>query len=275
MYYITKTNASPRLKLFLRGMPHLHAQMRRLLPDERKAPLEDCNMCPDFYDMPVCGGDDIVMSSSAQSSVTRHQEFSSTTLTSNLKRSSESSSEIAPPPSSAGQSRNVEDARAASNPNQNHQQVITQSNIAAPSLPTILNSYYPFRTRIYHNEGNLFFSLPSTQMQEFSPHRHQAHPRNTLTSIEANHLETPIASTNPTSHNRSFHSNAQERPRDPLVSCLANILRPRVQVIGPPRTNEDLVHLLIREWHASPETGRDDDYQRLQQILISRHLRQA
>mmetsp|Transcript_25324 Transcript_25324/g.52260 ORF Transcript_25324/g.52260 Transcript_25324/m.52260 type:complete len:98 (+) Transcript_25324:3-296(+) len=41
---------------FLRGMPNLHAQMRRLLPDERKAPLEDCNISPDFYYMPVCGG---------------------------------------------------------------------------------------------------------------------------------------------------------------------------------------------------------------------------
>mmetsp|Transcript_3320 Transcript_3320/g.6976 ORF Transcript_3320/g.6976 Transcript_3320/m.6976 type:complete len:224 (+) Transcript_3320:75-746(+) len=212
------------------------------------------------------------MSSSAHSSVTRHQEFSSTTLTSNLKWSSESSSEIAPPPSSDGQPHNVEDSRAAYNPNQNRQQVITQSNVAEPSLPTALNSYYPIRARIHHiNEGNSFLSLPPTQLHEFGLGRHQAPPSNSLASIEANHLQTPVATTNPT----SLHPIAQELPRDPLVSCLANVLRPRVQVVGPPRTNEDLVHFLISEWHASPETGRDDDYQRLQQILISRYLRQA
>jgi len=61
--------------------------------------------------------------------------------------------------------------------------------------------------------------------------------------------------------------------QDPLIGYLANILRPSVRTVGPPRNNEELIQLLIREWRASPDTGRGDDYQRLQRILDNRRLR--
>ena len=41
------------LQLFLRGMPHLHARMKRLLLNEKKAPVELNCRCPNFYEMPL------------------------------------------------------------------------------------------------------------------------------------------------------------------------------------------------------------------------------
>lgn len=39
-------------KLFLRGMPHLHIRMKRLLSQEKKMPLESKGQVPNFYAMP-------------------------------------------------------------------------------------------------------------------------------------------------------------------------------------------------------------------------------
>ena len=38
---------------------------------------------------------------------------------------------------------------------------------------------------------------------------------------------------------------------DPLINMLTNILRPRVQITGPPRTNAELIDLLINEMNAT------------------------
>ena len=41
------------LQLFLRGMPHLHTRMKRLLLNEKKAPVGSNDRCPNFHQMPL------------------------------------------------------------------------------------------------------------------------------------------------------------------------------------------------------------------------------
>mmetsp|Transcript_17997 Transcript_17997/g.37316 ORF Transcript_17997/g.37316 Transcript_17997/m.37316 type:complete len:434 (-) Transcript_17997:418-1719(-) len=268
---------------FLRGMPHLHIQMRRLLPDERKAPPEPYNDCPRFHDMPLCGGEFSGMSSSEQSVITHHHGLSSTTLASNTHHSSGSSREVVAPLFSISPTKNnsikrksryTEDSVTAFNPIRTPQNIINQSNSGAPSLSTVQNSH-SIRPPNYHLNGQVSFSQVK-QRPTSSSISHHVHPNNSLPSIEAIGPQFAFATTDPMNPHHSSqqsHRDSQMRSRDPLVSFLANILFPRVQSFGPPRTNEDLVHLLISEWHASPDTGQDDDYQRMQQMLIARHSR--
>jgi len=282
-------------ELFLRGKQHLHVQMRRLLQDERKAPPEPSNGCSDFYDMPVCGGDDTAMSSSIEESFDSHpQGLSSTTLASTPHRSSGSSSEVvAPPLQSISSNKNNSTQRqlhkrdasiTATNPIRNNQFIIIQSNLDFPGLSTVPNANST-RSPNYHWNGPVSFSqverqpisysVSPGQLQLLASSRHQPRPSNSLPSNQARSPQIASASTNPTNPNNTnqpSHRDSQAITRDPVISFLANILFPRVQIFGPPRTNEDLVSLLISEWHASPEISGDDDYQRLQQILIARHF---
>ncbi len=243
--------------------------------------------------MPVCA-ENSGISSSEQSFVTHQQDMSSTTLPSNMRHSAGSSIEVVPPPfsissmrknSTRRQPQNLEDS-ADINPIRKLQHIITQSNSAAPIWSTVPNPRSILSPN-YHMNGRISlsqhvdrqptsFSVSPARIQLLASSRYHAHPRNANPSIEAWCPQVALASTNainPNGRHQSSHHDSQELSRDPLVSFLANILFPRVQIVGPPRTNEDLVRLLISEWHASPETGRDDEYQRLQHILIARHSR--
>lgn len=282
-------------KLFLRGKPHLHVRMRRLTSCDRKDPLEISGQCPDFFNMPVCVGETHVSSceDGAEAMEQRDMPLQTSTIIASTSGSTDLSfsqrSDYKTTGNENHQEARIIESQGASpaqflrdTPNQIQQPILccqrsfldstewTNPHSVPCAMPKNLGSFF-------HGE-QLEQMTPSNQVQYqtiLSRHRINTDPNRNNPSFlqqEACPLYFTLLDSSllaSTTTNTSRRSRSQDR----LIGYLANTLYPRVQTVGPPRNNEELIQLLISEWQASPDTGQGDDYQRLQRILANRRFR--
>ncbi|KAL7462693.1 hypothetical protein ACHAXS_003064 [Conticribra weissflogii] len=263
-------------------MRHLHIRMRRLTMDERKAPVEQCDRCPEFYSMPTVEnarpGSFLTMSSSSDNAVASPGHFSVAStlnlhqqpLTSTGVNISSPSQEIAIPNQINDFSNHAENnnphMQASYCQTMNHnlslrnQSSITMQHLSFNSLPIIPDI----------NEENMRQCYLNTSSPGIAQHGVLliAKPSQSIASLRSDFF----VSRNATAATTAGSVTAKNR-NDPLVTALAKILLPRAQNTGVPRNNEELVDMLIEEWHDSPTCGRENEHKCLHQLLVGRSRR--
>jgi len=272
-----------KTKLFLRGMRHLHIRMRRLLLDERKAPIQQYDRCPDFYSMPAV--ETVPPGSNSTASSYSDKAIAALGHSSVQQRPSLytdiTGAKISSPSLDSPYVRINFPSNHAANQNSHSQETCSQSmnhnlslqNLSSLTMQQLSSNLLPMVPEMSQvNTRQCILNTSSLGMAHgdvlLEARRSQSDALPRQDSFVSQNMTAAK-----TAGSFQLQTSATSNRTDPLVATLANIILPRARSSGLPRNNGELVDMLIREWHDSPSCGRENEHEILLKLLAGRSQR--
>lgn len=249
---------------------------------ERKAPIQQYDRCPDFYSMPavenVSHGSTSTASSSSDKAIAAlgHSSVQQRPSLSTDMTGAKISTSLASPyvhinfPSNHAANQNSHNQETFSQTMNHNLSLQNPSSLALRQLSSNLLPMVPEMSKV--NTRHCILNTSSLGMAHgdvlLEGRRSQS---NTLPRQDS--FASQYTTAAKTAGSFQLQTSASTNRTDPLVATLANILLPRARSSGLPRNNEELVDMLIREWHDSPSCGRENEHEVLLQLLSGRSQR--